>query len=595
MIKNGFIGIWLLFLVGCGGGEPSNRVPLLSFDIPSEVAEGSLVTLVSTSSDPDGYIVTHEWTQLSGPAVALQVISERSASFLAPDVSDDEELQFSLRIVDDLGAVVLQERIFINVLASLADKSNISQSSIVINDTNESPFIAGIDITGDLTQVQQVKLSVLPKVDAHSAPFVATSLPDDFVLNGNLTFFPVVGLYDDFSNTIRISLLFEDGSNLDFEMQIQTSKFDGPFTLEVTKPVDPNMRPTYSFFYLQSPATGPTIVDIDGEFRWVQLPKERLLGIEPGISGQAVFEDKGKFIVAVENQIGHIALDGSSSFTDIKSLSMTEIHAHHDLDLGKFGYLVEIDATYLNSGTRIIESILIDVNLQGDIFNTWDFGKILSDYMIENGDDPSTFIRDGSDWFHMNSAIYYEENNSLIVSSRENFVIAIDYDSSEVKWLLGDETKHWYVNFPSLRNLSLSSSDVKPIGQHSLSMVENGLLLFNNGQRSFQQPDGVPAGEVLETSPVSIYEIDQEAKSALLIWNYDAGIYSDICSSVYKFNGYDEYLITYTSAGRLNKEEPYYAYIQSIDHSGSMLFELKLSQVDPFCGTAFQAAPLLLD
>ena len=31
--------------------------------------------------------MTHEWTQLSGPAVALQVISERSASFLAPDVT----------------------------------------------------------------------------------------------------------------------------------------------------------------------------------------------------------------------------------------------------------------------------------------------------------------------------------------------------------------------------------------------------------------------------------------------------------------------------------------------------------------------------
>jgi hypothetical protein len=56
IIKNGFTGIWLLFLVGCGGGESSNSVPLLSFDIPSEVAEGSPVTLVSTSIDPDGYV-----------------------------------------------------------------------------------------------------------------------------------------------------------------------------------------------------------------------------------------------------------------------------------------------------------------------------------------------------------------------------------------------------------------------------------------------------------------------------------------------------------------------------------------------------------
>jgi arylsulfate sulfotransferase len=26
--------------------------------------------------------------------------------------------------------------------------------------------------------------------------------------------------------------------------------------------------------------------------------------------------------------------------------------------------------------------------------------------MIKNGDDPSDFVRDGVDWFHMNSAIY---------------------------------------------------------------------------------------------------------------------------------------------------------------------------------------------
>ena len=597
LIKIWSVGIIFLLVAGCGGNDSKNSVPLLSFNTPSEVAEGSLVTLVSSSTDMDGYIVSHEWAQLSGPSITLGVVSETTVTFFAPDVSEDQELEFSLRIVDDSGAEVVKEGIFLTVLASLADSSKISASSIVIDDTNESPFIASIDIAGDLTKVQQVKVSVLPKTGANSDPFVTRFLPVDFSSNEELASLPVVGLYEDFTNTIEISLLFEDDSNLAFEIQVEASKFYGPFTLEVTHAVNPSMRPAYSFFYLQSPANGPTIVDIDGEFRWVELPKEPLLDPAPTGSGigQSILEDNGKFVVAVENKIGHIALDGSSSFTEIKSSSMTEIRSHHDLDKGKFGYLVEIDATYLNTDTRIIESILIDVNLEGDIFNTWDFGRILSDYMIENGDDPSMFIRDGHDWFHINSAIYYEKGNSLIVSSRENFVIAIDYDTSKIKWLLGDETKHWYVNFPSLRNLSLSSSDVKPIGQHSLSMVDRGLLLFNNGQASFQQPDGEPAGKVLETSAASIYEIDEEAKSALLIWDYDAGIYSDICSSVYEFNQSDEYLITYTAAGRLNKDEPYYAYIQSIDHSGSLLFELKLSQANPYCATAFQASPLTLN
>ena len=64
--------------------------------------------------------------------------------------------------------------------------------------------------------------------------------------------------------------------------------------------------------------------------------------------------------------------------------------------------------------------------------------------MIAGGDDPSGFVFDSvlGDWFHNNCTAYRAEDNTLLVSSRENFVIALDYDSDAIKWILGDSTKH---------------------------------------------------------------------------------------------------------------------------------------------------------
>ena len=43
----------------------------------------------------------------------------------------------------------------------------------------------------------------------------------------------------------------------------------------------------------------------------------------------------------------------------------------------------------------------------------------------------------------------------LIISSRENFVICLDYETGAIRWILGDETKKWFTfplspNSPSL-------------------------------------------------------------------------------------------------------------------------------------------------
>lgn len=90
------------------------------------------------------------------------------------------------------------------------------------------------------------------------------------------------------------------------------------------------------------------------------------------------------------------------------------------------------------------------------------------------GDDPSVFIRAPDDWFHNNACTYRKSDDSLIVSSRENFVICVDYETSAIKWILGDPTKAWY-QYPSLRKfaLTLGRDTYPPIGQHSVSITED--------------------------------------------------------------------------------------------------------------------------
>src|SRR6185437_2014219 len=76
----------------------------------------------------------------------------------------------------------------------------------------------------------------------------------------------------------------------------------------------------------------------------------------------------------------------------------------------------------------------------------------------------------------------------------EDFVIAIDYSTGAIKWILGDTTKKWH-EFPSLAQFALTTPDgsLPPIGQHAVSIAfDQDLLLLDDGYFStFQMPPGI--------------------------------------------------------------------------------------------------------
>ncbi len=118
---------------------------------------------------------------------------------------------------------------------------------------------------------------------------------------------------------------------------------------------------------------------------------------------------------------------------------------------------------------------------------TWNLADIISAAMTAGGDDPSEFVvplaPDPTDWFHNNGIAYNRADDSLVVSSRENFLICLDYETLAIKWILGDPTKKWY-QFPSLAQFALTSppGSLPPIGQHAPSITfDQDLLVFDNG------------------------------------------------------------------------------------------------------------------
>src|SRR4029077_11749260 len=319
----------------------------------------------------------------------------------------------------------------------------------------------------------------------------------------------------------------------------------------------------------------PVILDTDGELRWVSPTSiQPSLRASSLLINNAVYETHGPTLSRVD-------LDGASTLVGDYS-SHAVVNFHHNIDPGKTGMLLEADTT------TYTESVIMEVDFAGNLLKTWNFADIISAAMRAGGDDPSQFVyRTPIDWFHNNAAYYNRADDSLIVSSRENFVIAVDYNTGAIKWILGDPTKHWY-QFPSLRQfaLTLAPGSLPPIGEHGISVTyDENLLLMDNGFPSgFQHP----VGALRTYSSPRKYQLDLTAKVAKEVWNYEASqsIYTPICSSVYE-DAPLNYLIDYAFSDSSFVTGHGYAQLLGLDRMGHRVFWYAYPTM--FCNTAYNS------
>lgn len=440
------------------------------------------------------------------------------------------------------------------VLSPLASADQAADTTITF--TNQAPgvtpFIAKLTFTAsDLTPIRNIQFTVAPKpgsvTRALSATYTKAYLVDrGYVDSGarQITV-PVFGLYDGYANSVTVNYSFGDGSSSSSVVPVQTAAFsDPPFnTPTVVQARTNTTQLSYDYMLVASSNSthSPTIIDTDGALRWVGTD-----GVQNHYTAffrNGIYHFQGPQLIRME-------LDGAwKVVADYSSQSV--IGFSHNIDPGKYGMILDANTKYYT------DCVHFEVDRAGRILKKWNLADIVRDAMVAGGDDPTNFVRpangdtgfgSSADWAHDNAVTYRKSDDSIIISSRENFVICIDYDTSAIKWILGDTTKAWY-QYPSLRKFALlpTNGTITPAGQHSVSIThDDRLLLFDNGQPSANHS---PVGVRRPYSAGRKYSLDLNAKTATEVWTFDNNktVRSGFRSSIYE-DAPDNYLVDYAVA-----------------------------------------------
>jgi len=493
-----------------------------------------------------------------------------------------------------LASVIIAVGLFI-LIVPFAVSNQADDTTITINGytPGDTPFISKVSLTAsDTTVLKSIQFAITPKPGSVTRPLSATYANYYLVDRGfenpqtGEIVLPVYGLYAGYNNNVTLTYWFMDGSSRQVRTTITTDTFNDPcgynhptFLQHRTS----NTDLSYDYILIKGWCSGfsPAIIDTDGALRWIsRTAPYGYTGFTATFFDNAVYFGWGP-------QLFRIDLDGTLTLLgDYSHLGISDFH--HNIDRGKLGIILDAD-----TAPSYQESVNIEVDASGRVLKTWNLANIISAAMRAGGDDPSRFVYPSpADWFHNNAVVYNRADDSLIISSRENFLICIDYETSAIKWILGDTSKKWY-QFPSLRRyaLTLAPGSLPPVGQHAVSITyDQNILVLDNGENSwFQQPPGVQRNYA---SPRK-YQVNLSTKVATEVWNHDMGqaINSPICSSVYE-DAPQNYLIDYSIVGGTGTQNQY-AQLLGLNAAGETIFYFQYPT--DFCNTAFNAIPLHLE
>ncbi|MGI8955585.1 MAG: aryl-sulfate sulfotransferase [Chthoniobacterales bacterium] len=470
------------------------------------------------------------------------------------------------------------------VLATQADDTVITVDGSTAGAT---PFLSQVTLSvSDTPALKSVQFAIAPKPGSSTRPLSATYSSDYLlergdILNGKV-FLPLHGLYDNYANTVTLTYSFNDGSSKADTVTIATATFADPCAYKNPTVIQPKTAAnslSYDFILLKGSCStySPAILDTDGALRWVGTTRAK--------SFTLAFFQNSIYIVdgtsLYRNDLdGTLELLGNYASSGVKDF-------HHNVDRGKFGLLFEADTK------DYLESTILEIDTAGNLLKTWNMADIISAAMSAGGDDPAQFVfKSPNDWFHSNSVTYDRADDSLIISSREDFIICIDYTTGAIKWILGDPTKAWY-QFSSLRQsaLTIAPGSLPPVGQHAVSITfDQSILVLDNGLNSLFQD---PAGTLRTYTAPRKYRLDLTNRTATEVWNYPMGeaINSPYCGSVYEdlpLNYLVDYAYVFTEQG-----QALHVRLAGLDPRGEKVFDYQYLTAG--CTEVFNATPLHLE
>jgi hypothetical protein len=192
---------------------------------------------------------------------------------------------------------------------------------------------------------------------------------------------------------------------------------------------------------------------------------------------------------------------------------------HHDVEVLPDGAMVLME--YESSGAGTCDRI-VEMTPDGDIEEIF----MVRDHFSHRATD--------GDWCHSNAINYLPDEDAYTLSIlRLNSIIKLNR-SGELIWVFGGEDS----DFPGIRWAE----------QHQHQLLEDGILLFNNG--------GESGGGVGVPSRALEYAMDEADRSASLVWEYDSGSLNSMAMGDAKRLPNGNTLVVFSAAGTIQEVSP---------------------------------------
>ncbi|MFC0013777.1 MULTISPECIES: aryl-sulfate sulfotransferase [Allobacillus] len=342
---------------------------------------------------------------------------------------------------------------------------------------------------------------------------------------------PILGLYPNHTNEITIKSIMEDGNTQENSISIETQPlpdYIGSISIETIKKEKVDMPANGLNFAI--PSTKFVYgFDTNGDVRWYssQYNSHVFKRIQ---NGNFLYLGKDNNGGPAYNRLFEIDLMGKiykafkisddAAISEAEGLEQTLIH--HDIaELPNGNWLMTVN----DGSENYMEDTMIEVNpTNGEVVKLIDLKDL---YPIETYEEyTAREPKDGKlDWFHQNSVVYDESDNTIIISGRnQDTVMKIDYLTNEIIWILAhpdgfnDEFLNNYVVEGQGENFKY------PGAQHDATIMpdldENDdtidLLIYDNNV-------AVARGdkELSRTySAATQYRINEKTREAEIIWSY---------------------------------------------------------------------------
>ncbi len=398
---------------------------------------------------------------------------------------------------------------------------------------------------------------------------------DDLVVNFEESkdhYIPLYGLYGKSENEVTIETASGKKNTVKINVEGGTSHGE----IEV---ITNNVTNSNGEFFFGTTAIGTATLGIDnyGEVRWF------------------LSEDFSKGMVMLQN--GHLLLaDVTAGPNAISTGGVIEvdmlgfIHRQYEIEGG-----YHHDAYEMENGNLLITSndinadsfcdVVYEIDRKtGKVVKTFDFTKIVKEV------DPSIIEYGEITWGFINSVFYDEARKEVVVSLRNrNSVMAIDYETESIKWILGN-SKYWSNKFNPYLIRGVGADFIYPAGQHSVEIDKDGnLSIFNNGYNSFREKTVSCASLKGSSSYGMIYNLDRDRKTATVTYKFGGSQYFSYALSSFNYtkDGHkvfntgwhfsDPSIYDDTKCTQFTNDK-YDAYIVELDDNDNVLVELKINE-----------------